>query len=127
MLSRSVTRQQATKQKIPRTKRRGGPKLRKFRQFAAAPEPIISPDEEVIITAAATKAASDAIGAEVSAMFGARAMSRQFGRLRGRGQGARARRQVANARRQKPSVCSAQARHVKPAARVRPRCLSSAA
>jgi hypothetical protein len=75
MFWRSVTRQQATKQKIPRTERRGGQKLRKFRQLAAAPEPIISPDEEVIITVVATKTAPDAVGANESVLFRTRTMS----------------------------------------------------
>lgn len=49
----------------------------KFRQLAAAPEPIISPDAGVIITAAAAQAAANAKGAVETAEVGADDMTPQ--------------------------------------------------
>jgi hypothetical protein len=58
----------STKQKIPRTKKvRRIKTAERFRQLAAAPEPIISSDAEVMMIAVAPKAAPDASGAEESA------------------------------------------------------------
>ena len=53
----------ATKQKSPGPRGAGDQNCGKNRQFAAAPEPIISPDAEEIIAAAAAQATPDASGA----------------------------------------------------------------
>ena len=61
------TRGTSTKQKSPEPKGAGAKNCGRFRQFAAAPALIISPDAGVIIANAATKAAPDAEGAAESA------------------------------------------------------------